>query len=115
METPYKTVCDTCGKKTWYESEQRCHVTIWNNGNCSRCTGTLRIIDYSDLNSEFTPYYNNGKRIEVDFGYEIKRGTVGITTGWKPSYILLLRKDSWYSPYLIGKDAKVLRIIKTRR
>jgi hypothetical protein len=35
-ETTYKTRCDTCGKPTWYETEQPCHM-----GNCD---GTLKKI-----------------------------------------------------------------------
>jgi len=32
----YKTQCDSCGKLTWYETEQNCHV--------DGCNGMLRII-----------------------------------------------------------------------
>ena len=39
---------------------------------------------------QFIKYYENGKRIEVDFGYEVKRGTIGITSGWKPVFLLML-------------------------
>lgn len=35
-ETGYKTRCDTCGKLTWYETEQSCHV--------DGCDGTLRLL-----------------------------------------------------------------------
>lgn len=42
--------------------------------------------DPSDLNQEFVKHYESGKRITVDFGYEKKRGTIGVTTGWKPCF-----------------------------
>jgi hypothetical protein len=68
--------------------------------------------DPTDLNLQFVPYFESGKRIEVDFGYEIKRGTVGVTTGWKPTFILLLTKRSIGSAYTLGKDAKFIKEIK---
>ena len=67
--------------------------------------------DTSDLNPLFIPYYENQQRIEVDFGYEVKSGRIGITTGWKPVFLLMLRRDSSSSSYTIGENDKVLRII----
>jgi len=70
------------------------------------------------LNREFIPYFENGARIEVSFRnssnkeYETKRGTVGITTGWKPCFLLMLTTRSHGSSYTIGKNDKVLRVIK---
>jgi len=68
--------------------------------------------DPSDLSSQFVPYFENGRRIEVDFGYEIKRGTVGVTTGWKPAFLLMLTKRSIGSSYLLGKNDKIIKIIR---
>jgi hypothetical protein len=65
----------------------------------------------SDLNKDFVKYFENGKRVEVDFGYEKKRGTIGITTGWKPVFLLMLRSNSTGSSYTIGKDDKVIKVI----
>jgi hypothetical protein len=67
--------------------------------------------DTSNLNAMFIPFYENGQRIEVDFGYEKKRGTIGVTTGWKPSFLLMLTKRSVGSSYLINKECKVVKII----
>ncbi len=64
--------------------------------------------DASDLNQEFVKHYNSGERITVDFGYEKKRGTIGVTTGWKPCFLLMLRRDSQGSSYTIGKNDKVV-------
>ena len=50
--------------------------------------------DSSDLNNSFVEYYNNQARVEVDFGYEVKRGRIGVTTGWKPCFLLMLRRNS---------------------
>jgi hypothetical protein len=77
-------------------------------------TKKAKFSNFSDenLNPNFTKYYENGKRIEVDFGYETKRGTIGITTGGKPCFLLMLRRDSVGSSYTIGKGDKVVREIK---
>ena len=63
--------------------------------------------DTSELNQNFVKYYENGKRITVDFGYEKKRGTIGVTTGWKPVFLLMLTKRSLGSEYTINQKAKV--------
>jgi hypothetical protein len=70
------------------------------------------------LNKEFIPYFENGARVEVSFRnqagkeYEVRRGTIGITTGWIPCFLLMLKINSHGSSYTIGKNDKVLRVIK---
>ena len=60
-----------------------------------------------DLNPAFVKYFESGERITVDFGYEKKRGTIGVTTGWKPCFLLMLKINSSGSSYTIGKNDKV--------
>jgi hypothetical protein len=67
--------------------------------------------DPSELNKEFIPYFENQQRIEVDFGYETKRGRIGVTTGWCPCFLLMLTKRSIGSCYIIDKNDKVLRVV----
>jgi len=81
MDNEYKTICDVCGQKTWYEEEQQCHCVYTKKVTCktcghseevsppkmARCNGRLRKIDNSELNEEFTPYYKSQERIEVEF------------------------------------------------
>ena len=67
--------------------------------------------DMSDLNADFIPFFENGERIEVDFGYETKRGTIGITTGRKPCFLLMLTKRSTGSSYTINKNDKVIKVL----
>lgn len=130
MET-YKTVCNKCGRKTWYEEEQQCHCEYPKKKHCDkcghteviepvkmvRCTGTLVKISDEHINHAFDRFYNTDIRIEVAFcdsegkEYERKRGTIGKTTGWKPSYLLMLRRDSIGSSYLINHNTKFLRVI----
>ena len=67
-----------------------------------------RRMDYSDLDGRFTRYYERGERVEVkwkpgheDFtGYGLQtngryaRFWVGRSTGWRPTYLMILRRDS---------------------
>lgn len=57
--------------------------------------------DASELAPQFIKYFENGERITVDFGYEKKRGTIGVTTGWKPVFLLMLTKRSIGSSHII--------------
>lgn len=99
MQNEYKTMCDRCGKKTWYETEQQCHVayakkdvckecghTEYDNDKLERCTGTLRVIDYTNVRTHLTI----GERYTFrDKSGIKKRFTLGKTTGWKPCLLLL--------------------------
>ena len=71
--------------------------------------------DPSDLNPEFFRYYDSNERIEVEFTYgdtkEIRRGRIGVTTGWKPCFLLMARVNCISSSATIGKNARVLRVI----
>ena len=125
----YKSICDKCYRKTWYDAEQQCHCTYPKKKICKtcghieeldtmeRCTGTLKLIDNSELNTRFDSFYNSGQRVEVSFRdsngkeYKRKRGYIGKTTGWKPSYMLLLRSNSTGSSYLMGNNDTVLRAL----
>lgn len=96
----YKTVCDKCFQKTYYKTEQPCKRTIFsgcptcgsheNIDKPSICTGTLRVIDNSELDSRFDSYYQSKQRIEITYeDGEKARGTIGKSTGWKPCYLLI--------------------------
>jgi len=66
--------------------------------------------DSSELNKRFIKHFNSGKRIGVKFNYgETKRGTIGVTTGWKPVFILMLTSRSMGSSHTIGKKDKVIK------
>lgn len=65
--------------------------------------------DPSNLNKDFIQYYENQEKITVDFGYEKKRGRIGITTGWKPCFLLMLTVRSIGSSYTIGKTDKIIK------
>lgn len=65
--------------------------------------------DTSDLAPQFAPYLHSGQRIEVEFaGGEVQRGTVGVTTGWRPRFLLVLRRNALGSIYTLGVNDKVI-------
>jgi hypothetical protein len=67
-----------------------------------------------DLNKNFIPYYESQERIAVSFcnkqgkEYERKRGRIGVTTGWRPCFLLMLTTRSIGSSYIIGKKDKII-------
>jgi hypothetical protein len=64
------------------------------------------------LAKKFIPYYENQKRIEVKFDTgEIKRGTVGVTTGWAPVFLLILRRNSMGSIWILHSEDKIVKVI----
>jgi hypothetical protein len=127
MQDTYKTVCDGCGRPTWYETEQQCHQSVSKSKHCgecgtltyaenTRCTGTLRLIDRSGLSAQFTPYLHDyTKRLEVITAHgERVRGYVGKTTGWKPAYLLLPRRNSVASSFVLHDDDRIARVISKK-
>ena len=56
-ETGYKTSCDTCGKLTWYKTEQSCHM--------DGCDGTLRLL--TEKHYEVFTYPGKGLDEDEDF------------------------------------------------
>lgn len=67
-----------------------------------------RLLDLSSIAVQFIPAYDSGERITVSFRdangreYERKRGTVSLTTGWRPCFILMLRRNSRGSSYRLS-------------
>ena len=139
MKELYKTVCDKCRRKTWYENEQQCHCTYPKTKTCKlcghtkevyppkmvRCTGTLRKIDYSSLDKRFDYAYNNNYRVEVTWkpGFEDYTGygcrtngqkarfNIGMSTGWKPVYLAILTKRSIGGSAICSDCVESIRIL----
>jgi hypothetical protein len=62
----------------------------------------------ADLSPEFAKFY--GQRIEVRFSCgTVKRGFVSGTTGWRPSLMLMLRRNSSGSSWLLSDRDTVVR------
>lgn len=67
------------------------------------------LIDYSNIAPQFIPFYENGERVKVRFpDGMVKSGTVTMTTGWKPSFMLMLRSDSTGSSYLLTNEDEII-------
>ncbi len=59
-----------------------------------------------DLDQRFVTYFENGQRIRVRldvFDKEVT-GTVSVTTGWKPCFLLMHRASDHGSVYLLGPE-----------
>jgi hypothetical protein len=63
-----------------------------------------------DLADKFIPYYNSGERIKVRVGSSIYHGTVGVTTGWKPCFLLMTRRTAIGSSICLDPCDEVLAV-----
>ena len=72
--------------------------------------------DPSNLDNRFLKYYENGERIKVRFYGDMElTGTVGVTTGWKPVFLLMRNLNSIGSSWtLASKDIQILAVKKGR-
>jgi hypothetical protein len=98
-ETEYKTVCDKCFRKTWYEKEQGCHVRDIDGVLCS---GTLRVIDYTNIDLKYSSLKIGERFTFKDLAGNVKRYTLGRTTGWKPCLLLMHNSRSRYSSLTVN-------------
>jgi len=64
--------------------------------------------DDSELDPRFIPYYENGKRIWVDDFGHVASGTVSVTTGWRPVFLLMSSVRAMGSSTLLTKKTKIL-------
>lgn len=62
------------------------------------------------LNPDFIPAFNNGDkfRVLVDFRYEKIWGYISVTTGWRPTFLLMRRRGQRGSCQTIGPIDKIL-------
>lgn len=108
MTLDYKSVCDKCYRKNYSDTAKQCGY--------QPCPGTLRVIDYGDLPERFKYAYKTGERIRVKFPWgEVKTGTVGLTTGWKPAFLLIARRNSHGSSDILSHDVVFTTEKITRR
>ena len=115
----YSSVCNVCSAKGWHKKPEKCvreytrpckSCGSCENGKLAKCRGTNVMRDYSNIADKFSSYYGTDRRIKVGFCddngkvYETKSGTVSMTTGWKPSLMLMLRSNSRGSSYLLSNN-----------
>lgn len=67
--------------------------------------------DPSDLAPQFVPYLHEDQRIKVRtrWGEELT-GTVGVTTGWRPAFLLMRRTSAYGSSTVLGKDDQIIAV-----
>ena len=61
-----------------------------------------------DLDPRFVPFFNNGRRVKIEMYGEVITGTIGVTTGWKPCFLLMRTRRSRGSSWTLGPSAKIL-------
>ena len=70
--------------------------------------------DTADLNPDFIRYFESGQRIKIRFQcglvFSEMFGTVGVTTGWKPVFLLMSNRSAAESSTTIGNDCKVVAV-----
>lgn len=74
--------------------------------------------DPSDLAPQFIPYFRTDRRIGVLMNrmkMGVIRGRVGVTTGWRPAFILLRTKRSMDSPWVLSAEDEVQYEVPPRR
>lgn len=72
--------------------------------------------DPSDLNPGMVEYFNAGSRVRVRFDCgEEKTGRIGVTTGWRPVFLLMLSSRARGSSWTIGPKSRVTAIQGGRR
>ena len=71
--------------------------------------------DDSDLSKQFIPYFESGQRIIVTSYGEVKRGYVGVTTGWKPCFLLMNNTRSMGSSDTLSDKDEIVGTVKKWR
>lgn len=70
----------------------------------------------ADLAEKFWPYYASGARIKVTSpGGFTRTGTVGVTTGWRPAFLLMHRSDAMSSWDVLSASDEVVAVKRGRR
>lgn len=72
--------------------------------------------DPSGLDRRFVRYFESGQRISVDLGGGmVKRGTIGVTGGWRPVFLLMLTSRSMGSPWTLGPRERIVPHVPKRK
>jgi len=67
----------------------------------------------SNLSNKFVPYFRENYRIQVQDKFGDKHsGYVGITTGWKPVFILVYNKRCYGSSILLSDEDIIIKAYK---
>lgn len=67
--------------------------------------------DDSELSAQFVSHYESGKRVRVRFGYgEEMTGTIGVTTGWRPCFLLMRRSNDHGSSWTLSDRDEIVAV-----
>ena len=64
--------------------------------------------DASNLVEKFIPYFNSQERIKIRRHGEVTSGRVGVTTGWKPAFLLMFTSRSLGSSYILDENDEIV-------
>ena len=68
--------------------------------------------DPADLAPQFIRFYESGQRIEVKTPWgDLERGYVGVTTGWKPAFLLVHRRSDSGSSTLLSHEYEITKTL----
>jgi len=70
--------------------------------------------DPSGLAPQFAPYLHSDTRIKVRGPWGTRTGTVGITTGWRPAFLLMARTSAHGSSDLLGPEDQIIAVKRGR-
>lgn len=70
--------------------------------------------DASELDRRFLGYFESGQRIKVNTCGMVLTGTVGVTTGWKPCFILMRTARSRGGSWTLGPKDVILAVKRGR-
>lgn len=71
--------------------------------------------DGRDLDGRFVRFFESGERIKIRSFGETFTGTVGVTTGWRPVFILLRTSRSMGSSITLGPNEELLAVKRGRK
>lgn len=66
--------------------------------------------DQSGLSKQFVKYYENEQKVMVNTTGMILSGTIGITTGWKPCFLLMRTARSTGSTWTLSDKDEILAV-----
>lgn len=74
----------------------------------------------ASLAPQFIPYYESGVRIKVRTTYPsgeefVRTGTVGVTTGWEPVFLLMHRSNASGSWDTLGSGDEIIAVQQGRK
>ena len=71
--------------------------------------------DASQLDRSLVPYFESGARIKVRIFDEVLTGTVGVTTGWRPAFLLMRTSRSMGSSDVLSPGSFELLAVQYGR